>query len=636
MRFSKVAAVAVFVLVSASAHAAELFVSTSGNDANAGTASSPLRTLGRAAAIAQPGDVVNVRGGIYTGAVSMASKGTASARITFRSYPGETAVLDGTGLGSTTILLNLSRTEYVDVTGFEIRNAPYIAVNARNVKSTRLAGNSIHHAFRNGIYVGADSMGGSTDIVIENNSVTNNVLENQNHTSSGGWAGAVVVSRTNGGTISGNRIWNNDGEAIIGLLSNNLTIRGNQTWDNFSHGVYLDNARFTTVDGNLIYSTGNTRYFRDGYPGQGIAVANETYTDTNPSSDNTIVNNIVVGTRWGFYYGSFENGGGLRNTRVANNTFHDTAQEIIRIATDTHAGSVVENNIFYGGSGTTYAGGGVAFRNNNWYGVNAGVAAGIGDVYGNPGFVNAGGFTAADYRLTAGSAAITTAADLTSIVTTDYFGALRVVPFDIGAHEYSSTAVTDTQAPSAPSSLRPVNGGSTSITIAWNSSTDNVAVTGYTVYRDGAAMTNVSGTSWSDGSVVAGRLYNYSVVAFDAAGNRSVASNVLSVAWTETEGSTDTQAPSVPSSLTVTGVTSTSISLSWTPSTDDTGVTGYQIYQDGVHVATTAGNAWSAVSLESSRTYTYSVQAVDAAGNASSQSAPVNATTRKATKRRSA
>ena len=81
MRFSKAVAVAVLAFVSLSAHAAELFVSTSGNDANAGTLAAPFRTIGKAAGIAQPGDVVSVRAGVYNAATNISSKGTAAARI---------------------------------------------------------------------------------------------------------------------------------------------------------------------------------------------------------------------------------------------------------------------------------------------------------------------------------------------------------------------------------------------------------------------------------------------------------------------------------------------------------------------------------------------------------------------------
>jgi len=634
MRFKKAAAVAVLAVVSLSAQAAELFVSLSGNDANAGTFSAPFRTIGKAASLAQPGDVVSVRGGVYTGAVTIASKGTASARVTFRSYPGERAILDGTGLGSTTVLVNLSRTEYVDFTGFEVRNAPYIGVNVRNARSTRVAGNEIHHSVRMAVYVGADSLLGTTDAVIEDNVAYNNVLENQAHAMAGGWAGTLVVTKTNGATIRNNSVYENDGEGIIVNLTDNALVAQNAVRDNFGPAIFLDNARYTTVDSNFVSSTGKTRYFRDGWPGQGITVANETYAYSNPSSDNTIMNNIVVGTRWGFYYGNFENGGGLKNTRVANNTFHRSAQEGIRITSDTHANSIVENNIVSAsGLAPTYVGGGVTFRNNNWYGVNAGVGSGAGDVLGNPAFTNASGYAASDYRLTAGSAAIAAAADTTSIVKTDHFGTTRRLPLDIGAHQFS-VASADTQAPTAPAGLATAGGGTSSISLTWNASTDNVGVTGYTVYRDGNAVANVATPSWTDRSVLAGVVYTYAVVAFDAAGNRSAASAALPVAWSSSEGTADTQAPTAPSGLYVAGVTTSSATISWNPATDNTGVTAYRVYQEGVHVATTTGTVHTIPSLQSGRTYSFFVVAVDAAGNASAASEAVLATTLKSGKRR--
>ena len=634
--FSKVALAATLTLVSTAAQAVERFVATTGNDTNAGTLAAPFKTIGKAATAALPGDVISVRGGVYNAAVSINSKGTSSSRITFRSFPGEKAILDGTGIGTSTVLVNFSGTQYVDFTGFEVRNAPFIGINLRNTTSVRIASNEIHHSWRNAIYCGADTVFGNVDPLIENNIAYNNVQENTAHAMSGGWAGTIVVSKTERGTIRGNRVYNNDGEAIIALLSENLSIAGNEAFDNFSQGVYIDNGRFITVDGNFIYSTGNTRYFRDGFPGQGIAVANEAYSQTLPSSDNLIVNNIVVGTRWGFYYGNFENGGGLKNTTIANNTFYKTAQEILRITQDTHANSVVQNNIFYqvGGLGPSVAGSGVTFRNNSWFGANAGAAAGSGDVFGNPALANAGGFTATDYKIVAGSAAIASAAT-TTLVTDDFFGKARVSPFDIGAHQLSSGAVADTQAPSAPGNLRAVSGGSNAISIAWDAATDNIGVTGYQVVRGGAVVATVSTTTWSDTNVVPSVLYNYQIVALDAAGNHSAGSNVLSLAWSSSEGGTDTQAPAAPTGLKVTGVTTSSVSLAWNAATDNVGVVKYRVFQNGVQVGETTGTSYTVTSLASFTQYTYVVVAVDAAGNASSMSNAVSTVTLK-TKRRAA
>ncbi|MFJ1754776.1 cellulase family glycosylhydrolase [Kitasatospora sp. NPDC088134] len=92
-------------------------------------------------------------------------------------------------------------------------------------------------------------------------------------------------------------------------------------------------------------------------------------------------------------------------------------------------------------------------------------------------------------------------------------------------------------------------------------------------------------------------------------------------------GTGDVQAPSVPGGLTVTGSTASSVSLSWTASTDDTAVTGYDVYRGGVKVASVTGTSYSDSGLSAATTYSYTVRAKDAAGNVSAASAAVSATT---------
>jgi chitodextrinase len=89
----------------------------------------------------------------------------------------------------------------------------------------------------------------------------------------------------------------------------------------------------------------------------------------------------------------------------------------------------------------------------------------------------------------------------------------------------------------------------------------------------------------------------------------------------------DTIPPTVPTGLTATAVSSTQISLSWTASTDNVGVTGYRIYRDGSQITTTAGTSYQDTGRSSSTTYTYRVAAYDAAGNVSTQSSQASATT---------
>ncbi|MGW4381471.1 cellulase family glycosylhydrolase [Kitasatospora sp. NPDC004531] len=92
-------------------------------------------------------------------------------------------------------------------------------------------------------------------------------------------------------------------------------------------------------------------------------------------------------------------------------------------------------------------------------------------------------------------------------------------------------------------------------------------------------------------------------------------------------GTGDTQAPSVPGGLAVTGTTASSVSLSWSASTDNTGVTGYDVYRGGTKVASTAGTSYTDSGLSAATTYSWTVRAKDAAGNVSASSAAVTATT---------
>ncbi|MFD9602527.1 glycoside hydrolase family 6 protein [Streptomyces sp. NPDC059970] len=92
-------------------------------------------------------------------------------------------------------------------------------------------------------------------------------------------------------------------------------------------------------------------------------------------------------------------------------------------------------------------------------------------------------------------------------------------------------------------------------------------------------------------------------------------------------GDDDTQAPTVPTGLKVTGKTSGSVSLSWTASTDDTAVSAYDVYRSGVQVGSTASTSYTDTGLTASTAYSYTVKARDAAGNVSAASAAVSATT---------
>jgi chitodextrinase len=198
----------------------------------------------------------------------------------------------------------------------------------------------------------------------------------------------------------------------------------------------------------------------------------------------------------------------------------------------------------------------------------------------------------------------------------------------------STTSVTvangtpDTVAPSTPSGLTAAAPSATQVNLSWTASTDNVGVTGYSVYRNGAVAATTTGTSWSDPNVTASTSYTYAVVAFDAAGNASPASSTVSVS---TPAATDTTAPTTPTNLAGTAVSATQINLTWTAATDNVGVASYTVYRNGATAGTTSGTSWSDTGRTGSTTYSYTVVAVDAAGNAGPMSGTVSVTTSAAT-----
>lgn len=87
----------------------------------------------------------------------------------------------------------------------------------------------------------------------------------------------------------------------------------------------------------------------------------------------------------------------------------------------------------------------------------------------------------------------------------------------------------DTQAPTAPTNLRSTGKTSSSVSLAWNASSDNVGVTGYDVYRGSTNVTTVTGTSATVSGLAASTSYSFTVRARDAAGNLSPASSAVSV-----------------------------------------------------------------------------------------------------------
>ena len=197
--------------------------------------------------------------------------------------------------------------------------------------------------------------------------------------------------------------------------------------------------------------------------------------------------------------------------------------------------------------------------------------------------------------------------------------------FDVSNTNFTITAgsAPDTTPPTAPT-LSASGTTLTTTNLSWSGATDNVAVTGYDVYKDGVFLASTASTSYTASGLANSTTYSFTVKAKDAAGNVSPSSNAVSV--TTLTPAPDTTAPSAPT-LSASGTTFTTTNLSWSVATDNVAVTGYDVYKDGVFLGSTASTSYAVSGLTASTTYAFIVRAKDAAGNVSADSNTASVTT---------
>jgi hypothetical protein len=271
------------------------YVSTTGNDPNPGSLTAPWRTIQHAADTARAGCTVNVRAGVYEELVSINVSGNATdGFITFRSYPGETAVLEAEHLtpSGRSGVLTINNKSYVRIEDFEIRNyrtaehrlAP-LGINVIGAGShIELLNNNVHHieqtfegrdapgqggnGFGIAVY-GTDAKTPITDLIIDGNEV--------HHLKTGSSESLVVNGNVTNFRITHNVVHdnNNIGIDVIGFertapdpavdqardgvvsgnLVYNITSRGNPAYrnDESSDGIYVDGGTRILIEQNVIH-----------------------------------------------------------------------------------------------------------------------------------------------------------------------------------------------------------------------------------------------------------------------------------------------------------------------------------------------------------------------------------------------
>src|ERR1700677_3395929 len=354
------------------------YVSKSGSNSNSGSYTAPWLTIQHAASSVSAGATVYVETGVYNESVTFPASGTASNYITFASYPGQTAVIDGTGLAvsSTQGLINIVNQSYITVSGFEIRN--YTTSKASLTPAgiwvtgsgtgVRLLNNLVHNitttSEKNGNAFGIAVYGTSstpiTELTVSGNqvydlktgesesvnvdgnvtyfSITNNIVHDNDNIGIDAigfeGVGPTGYDQAKYGEISGNTVYN-----ISGI---NNPGEGN-SYD--ADGLYCDGCEYVIFERNTVYACDlnmEAASEHKGHDASYVTIRNNLFYDAN-----------TVGVSIGGYAKSV--GGSdhvvvVNNSLYNNNTKNQGAEFQVQYNAPPANGNIFENNIVYAGS----------------------------------------------------------------------------------------------------------------------------------------------------------------------------------------------------------------------------------------------------------------------------------------------
>ncbi len=377
-----VRATATITLVAQPSSGTTYYVATTGSDSNPGTEASPFLTIQHAANVAVAGDTVLVHAGIYKELLRPPHSGNATqGYITFSSYPGEVATIDGTGLGVPNGqwgLVTLSNASYVVVQGFELRNYKTRSVNDVPVgvyvfgagSNVQIVNNHIHNietlAATTPKQCGSDALGlaiygSSAPAAITNLVISGNELDDLR---TGCSESMSIDGNVNGFAVTGNLVHDNDNIGIdaIGFekvspdpaydQARNGEIRGNTVYNITSYnnpdygkqyaadGIYVDGGTIITIEQNLVHNVD-----------LGIELASE--HKGHVTSFVVARNNVIYADNAnGISIGGYSRGvGGTSNCTIVNNTLYgndtrNTGSGEFQIQFNA-TNNVFENNIAY-------------------------------------------------------------------------------------------------------------------------------------------------------------------------------------------------------------------------------------------------------------------------------------------------
>jgi len=298
------------------ATAGTFYVAPTGSDSNPGTIDSPWRTIQHAADSVKAGHTVYIHGGVYNESVDIQVSGSATAGpVTFQSYPGENAILDGAGLtppaDNIRGLINIENRSYVTVRGLEIRN--YQTTNAAATPSgIWVAGGGSHiqilknlvHDIGTAVEASGNALGIAvygTESTAALDSIT--ISDNQLHDLKTGSAKSLTVNgNVTNFAISCNIIHDVDN---IGIAASGF--------DGLASDPAFDYARNGMISRNIVYNitAKNNPAEHDAYNAEGILV--------DGGSQVTIESNLLYNVDIGIEIASHQKGRNAQDVIARNN-----------------------------------------------------------------------------------------------------------------------------------------------------------------------------------------------------------------------------------------------------------------------------------------------------------------------------
>ena len=333
----------------------------------------------------QPGDIIEIKGGVYTSRQNFWGwrNGTESQPITVRPAAGETVVFDGSSVSydEEVAFVSFYRVSNFIIEGpIEIRNSAQGGFQVIESINVKVSGLHIHNVKKWGLLVSGEN------IVVEDNHVHDCVMSNEYSTADYGWSQCVMTWAWdyNRGEMSKNVVWQRNnihdawGEGIDVILCDNCVARQNTITNTFSVIIYVDNSRNVVIEDNVLRQTTEKYNNNKGFRPAGIAIGNENWmSHPIPITNVTIKNNLVIGSRIGVGYWGWSNY--YSNIKIYHNTFWRIIGAALYIDSPSQQGKAQDcearNNFFYI-SDKYWAGtvgynekNGWTFGSNFWYGM---------------------------------------------------------------------------------------------------------------------------------------------------------------------------------------------------------------------------------------------------------------------------